>query len=642
MPPPTQIGNTYTPSAPQLKLYADGEELVGSHVRRIQRFAGGAAGDRIAIELARTESLVDTSILFAAQEVEVYLTKQTGGGSTGKRLFWGWTSGLVYSLTTETVTFEARVARFHFGKPLEGMDEWRRVAGSGVVATIEQDLVFNPYEDGITRGNMRGDADDGLGKRALFLDPDSVRSPSARTWQQVPWIDDLEFKEAEPERLWTVAKAVHYLCWTLNADEKYIDNPALKDLEELFGTATSDLREVRIPIGRYLSEALDSLLRPLGYGWYLSYEPAKPTLRFFGRGRGPGKAVTLAKPRSPFGWENDLKRAQLAVGYQSLVNEVVVLGGLEQVECSIELFPAWRSGYDLSEEDDLDKASDVYRNEPEIQRVGRDFVANEGGDYNGQRPGLERPLSMRLLFGRDLVAKRRRIYPCLTLGADGAPLGQNGYVLKWRVWDRTQPVSLQDTTWKPIEELEYGSVHILRNEIGIRFDGQLPPAEVLDDMAHFQVQITGTLFGDQRVRGTAARRETSPQALTVREVVKDDDAFQKRTIGIGSEYYVSALESKIPAGEDLTNDAVDDSEAAAAKAEALRFAWDQADVSGQLAVALLDGEDYEIGDVITGIVGRAISFAASDGSRYPQVTAIDYDIEAQERILTIATMRDEG
>lgn len=644
--------NTLTPSRPEWQLYHGGVELRSSHVLEIQRSAGGAAGDRCEVHLERTAALMDSKILFEPQEIEIYQTKKTGGGSTRTRVFWGWTSGVILSLSTEEVVFEARVARFHLGKPLEGMDEYRRSGDGYDIATVEDDLVFNPFVDGVVRGNMRGDAADGFGKRALFLDPDSVRTRSARSYQRVPWIDDDEFDEAADARKWTLAKAVHYLCWTLNAEETYVDNPSLTELEELFGTATTDLRDVRLPLGRYLSEALDDLLRPLGYGWHISYVPAKPLLRFFGRGRGREKAVKLMRPGAPFDWgTNDLTRMQLACGYQSLVNEVLVLGDFEQVEATIQLFPAWDPKYDLLDGEgevtweDLAKGATRYLAEPELQRVGRDFVANEAGDYNGLRKGLGAPLDMRKYFGGGLVAKRRRLHPCITLADDKTPIGQNGYLIEWRLYDTSLPASISgDPPWRPLEELlNAGSVHVLRNEIGIRFDGDLPPDDVLANMGKIQFRITGTLFGDRRVRGLARRRDSSPQPLTVRDVVKEERTFQSRYIGAGSKFFRDYLRSKLPGGDKLANDAVDDADAAAAHAERLRGAWDQADVSGALTVALIDGEEYELGDVIIGVAGRALSFAAAgEGARYPQVIGIRYDFVTQTRTLTLSTMRDGG
>jgi len=646
--------NTYTPSRPEFKVYSGTAELPQSHIRRIQRFAGGATGDRMVIELARDQALVDSGVLFETQQIEIYQTRETGGGSTSKRIFWGFVAGLTHSLATERITFEVRVARFHLGKPLDGMDERQRVASEQRVATLEEDLVFNPLVDEIIRGNMRGDAADGPGSRALFVDPDSLRTSRARTFQQVPWIDDEEFTAAADELKWTLAKAVHYLCWTLNAATTYIDNPSLGELEELFGTASSDLRDVRIPLGRYLSEALDQVLKPLGYGWFIHYGGERPSLKFFGRGRGQAKAVTLAKPQTPFSWNNDLKRSGLAVGYQSLVNEVTVLGGFEEIECTIELWPAWDKKYDVLgdegevTEDDLAKGSDRYEADPEVRRVCRDFVFNEDGSYNGLRPGLTAPADLSAIFGVHMTARRRRLYPCITLSGDKAPIGQEGIIVEWLLGERPtnptlQQLSLETGDWRPLDELEYGSIHVLRNEIGIRFDGQYPPDDVLNDPKRFRLKVTATLRSDRRLRATAYRSASSPQALKVAELIKADDSFRYRYIGAKSKFFSASLISKLPSGDKLANDAVDDTEAIGAYAERLRYAWDQADASGTLTVALLDGVEYELGDVITGIAGRGISFAAGgDGTRYPQVTAIEYDFDAQERILTIATMRDAG
>lgn len=635
-----------TPSEPEFRIVSGAEELTQSHVRRLQRFAGGAAGDRMVIELERTGPLVDSGLLFDAQEVEVFQTKKTGGGSTNVRIFRGFVAGLTHSLTTERITFEVRMARFHLGKPLAGMDELRRVNASTSVATLEEDLVFNPLVDEIIRGNMRGDAADGPDRRALFVDPDSLRTSRARRYQQVPWIDDLEFAAAADELKWTLAKAVHYLCWTLNAEQTYVDNPSLTTLEELFGTATSDLRNVRIPLGRYLGEALDLLLRPLGYGWFIHYGGERPTFRFFGRGRGDAKAVTLARPQTPFTWQNDLLRSELSVGYQSLVNEVTVLGGFEEVEATIELWPAWDKKLDDTPWDELDKESDEYKADPAKQRVGRDFVGNEDGSYIGLRPGLDAPLDFFWILGTSLTARRRRLHPCITLADDRSPIGQDGIVIEWQQGERPTSQSAQQAgpltgEWRPIEELQYGSVQILRNEIGIRFDGQLPPDEVLDDLNNFRVRVTATFRSDRRVRSTAHRADTSPQALVAGELIKADDEFRYRTIGPRSKFYKSALESKLPGGKRLATDAADDNSALHEYTERIRSAWDQADGSGTLVIALLDGNEYEIGDVITGISGRGVSFAIA-GARYPQITAIEYDFEAQVRILTLTTLRDGG
>ncbi|MEK9810818.1 MAG: hypothetical protein VW362_10245, partial [Candidatus Nanopelagicales bacterium] len=91
---------------------------------------------------------------------------------------------------------------------------------------VEEDLIFNPQDQNNVRGNRSTElAADG---QFYFLDPLSVRSEQSLTVQV-----------QHPKR-WTLAQAVHALCWHCNPDETRLTNPTLAELSKILDDATRD------------------------------------------------------------------------------------------------------------------------------------------------------------------------------------------------------------------------------------------------------------------------------------------------------------------------------------------------------------------------------------------------------------------
>ena len=648
--------------APKVTVYADGEVQERTSVVRIVRSTGGATGDVCILRTQETtppEKLVSQLTVQTVVVVEEYETDEPIFGDEGEVplapsavtyetrkqvVFWGQTSGAAVDLDRGSVEFEARIGRHHFGKPLRGMMEY-----SNYQRTHFVDLVFNPEIDGRTRGNMDDwHRDHSNEDMCRFLDYERVRTESARDHgaDYFKYTDE-DFAETEEKRLWTLPEAVLHLCYALNENAKYIDNPTREHVEEVLPDDKELLRGVRLKIGSYLNECLNQLLHPFGYTW--SVRPpeeatGKPRIVIHERAKGPEVELQL----QPLGEvidpdQTNIGGGSFASGRQTLVNQVRVFGGFNRHHVTLQLMPAWDSTFDDLDEEDLRKDSTSYQENPERQRVGRDWVFNEAEDYHDARSG-DKPGDLDPYFGGDIyfgdrVKRRRRLLPGIVRRKDGVPLGEDGIVLQIQLADGDEWIT-------PDNQNDFGAWAVLDQEIGIRFTGNHVPSEL---WAAFQdgdktplgwpkVRVTGVIVSDDRLEYTAERRETSPQKEVIEELIDAGERFQFRELHKDSIHYEDR--------ESFDVDEQDDYQAIKKFAERLRDAWDQADVSGKFEIIGLGGQKLELGMVVTSVYGREIALEAhGEGAErkvYPQIVSITRDYERQGRTITLQTFRDEA
>ncbi|MBL9080848.1 MAG: hypothetical protein JNK76_03530, partial [Planctomycetales bacterium] len=611
-----------------MTVYADGEVLERTSVVRIVRSTGGATGDVCilrTLDETAPEKLVSQLTVQTIVVVEEYETDEPIFGDEGEVplapsavtyetrkevVFWGQTSGAAVDLDRGSVEFEARIGRHHFGKPLEGMLEYEREGPNSYYQSIRPvDVVFNPEIDGRTRGNMDPEARH-LGY--AFLDYERVRTRAAREKQRIEPFDDEEFREKEEERLWTLPDAVNALCYRLNDPEEdpFIENPSF---EEVFKTLPEDkelLRGVRLKLGWYLNECLNQLLHPFGYTW--SVQPptdveGKPRIVIHERAKGPEVELQLQSLGEVIDPDRtNIGGGSFASGRQTLVNQVRVLGDFKRFHVTLYLMPAWSSELDDLDEEDLRKDSTSYQENPERQRVGRDWVFNEAQDYHDSREG-HKAGELDPYFEREngtkIMPRRRRVFPGIVRRPDGVPIGEDGIVLQIQLADGDEWIT-------PDNQNDFGAWAVLDQEIGIRFTGNHVPSEL---WAAFQdgdktplgwpkVRVTGVIVDDKRLEYTAERRETSPQKEVIEELIDAGERFQFRKLSEFSIHYEDR--------ESLDVDEQDDTEAIEKFAERLRDAWDQADVSGKFEIIGLGGQKLELGMVVTSVYGREIALEA--------------------------------
>lgn len=632
-------------------VYIDGQETSLNRAISVTQTSGGRSMDTATIQTAIYEPNAGKSLLFAVVEVEIVVrsTRNTANGAQDfeRVIFWGKTSGLKPSIgANEALVFEARTMPCYFGDPITGMYELN--PQTGALQLLHREITFNPVVQGVVRGNMRTYGA-GAGGHYTFLDPYRVYTNQAREY--ATWTseftedgasttgDSTQFKS---DRFWTLSEAVYYLCWSLNPSQKYYKNPSRNDLKILDKTsertsATPDdrpLQNVKLEIGQFLPEALDTLLNPYGYGWCIDYAARGiRRFKFFRRGVGEQKRVRLQKPGE---WADPLKSnveaAGFGVGYQSLVNDVTIYGDYKLYQSTWELKRAWSAEYDDTSDADLELSSEEFQDTNEIHRVWRDWVLNEAGDYNGLRTGYDEPHAFDEFDATDpVVPRRRRFLPCLALSEAREPLGRQGYYIEWS--------KDGGTTWYLLEELEDHSIEILRHECGIRFSGLRVPQELYLAGADAKVRITASVYSDERLEYRSRRDARSIQPDITPMVIDAADKFKfAKIIARNAE----AGTGSVINGENYQTAEVDDTDRIKEMAERLRKAWDQADASIPVTIPWLDGDVYKLGDVVTGMDGRDLDFSIGsvDGPKYPQIVGLAFDCQQHKQTLHLESFRD--
>jgi hypothetical protein len=270
--------------------------------------------------------------------------------------------------------------------------------------------------------------------------------------------------------------------------------------------------------------------------------------------------------------------------------------------------PAWPKDQDDSDIEDLMDSSDKWLQSNSTSRDWRDWVLNEAGDYNGERDGIDKTYDLAAIIG-PCTPRRRHFEPTITTDTDGMPFGNcGGLTVEW--WDKDGG---DDGTgaWRPLSDIspEARTVKILSEECGIRFDGDVPPSELIDQgidadtgMPNAKVRVTASLRADRRVEAFATA--FSPlDPWTNFETIDVGSRFKKRRIDKSSIYF-----KKVRDGQ-MTSTKVDDLLAATAFARQLLANWNQASISGTLT---LTGCGYRptaaLGRPISGISGRDVDF----------------------------------
>lgn len=570
-----------------------------------------------------------------------------------------------------------------FGKPIFGQRQ-NQVNGSAqlrdqTMPIVAIDIVFNPMVEGNIRGNMRpqGDNDN---DRSLFVDIESIRSADAITFQSMPaalvsqMIGLGETNAPVSVASWTLAQAVRYLCVEANQQQRYINNPTLQELLELFGETSDDdgnfnnsraaiLRNHVIPAGCYLPEALDTLLSPYGYTWFVDLlERGNRKIKIIKNNEGEQKTVKLQAFGANFNREQtNMESCDLTYEADDRLTELRVIGARKQVEATFELVPAWNEEDDSLDYELLSRDTTEWDEHPATHRVWRDWVLNEGGDYTSTRETSNKPCDLTPLLHhatgggnevednnidtRSVQVKRRRFLPTLTLGEDGKPIGKiDGVTVEW----------LCEGEWLPIapEEDPSWACRVLENECGISFVGNEPPLEILNiyeaasNPSSFpRIRVTATVELDTPIESTYSVGNPGGAPLSV--LVYSPERFHSRyyhqssgstSTGIDSSIYLPHVQS----GE-LHSTAMDSATAINAFAATVGANWARAMISGTFRLEGLDQlADYNLGDIITKIEGREITLNASiyGSDIYPQILGISYTaFDSQWTTLTVSAFR---
>ena len=589
--------------------------------------------------------------------------------------------GLQLSGNAETATVSTSIPWYLLGGVLERVPYRDGVSSS--TDLVHEDMIFNPEYDGSIVGNASTVLDSNGAH--LFAHRGSLMTGPARTGQSQSAIR------------WTLAMALHRILWTLNETETFVTNPTLSALQSALNRADRDAMLInhRVRQGDNLPDTLDRLLKPLGYSWYLRASgpvgSVTTTIELFEYGQGLSKPLRAQRIGQQIR-NQQTNVSQVAAQYDIDSNPNVYLGitAQEVREVTGELRAGWDAAEDTKTWDELHKEDD-YKRSGDKRHVGRKWVLNEAGDYNGLRP--EFTAANQLSGLPPQLVRRREFGPCLTLETEsGAPIGNEGYDLRWFDFDGNEI------------EADF-SFSVLKNEAGIWLD-EIP----FELWSAFQIasgngddyvlKLTATITLDQGVRYEASRRSGTPNGADVPMLLDLSHRFQQAAVqdsgALKSRFYddrhptllavtpgaagtatltasasvadfikpgqrvlviddpifegiytaASVSSSIITVAEEITatgtptgtlslNTAVEDStqrlqdyvETAQADADYARLSV-SADLFG------VDWPQYQIGDLIAGVQPRNWAFNARAGNaqRLPQILGMVYTFDPQQKI----------
>ncbi|MGD9632198.1 MAG: hypothetical protein AB7G28_20635 [Pirellulales bacterium] len=594
-------------------VYLDG---VSAPAHKVISMAESAGSERL--DVATLEVNISTLDNFAASDymnVEIEIVDGT------EVVHWGKVTQvpIVIQPKGETLQVTSRTELYHLGGKIDGYYVWDPIAGA--IQHVDGELIFNPLIDGLVYGNRNATlTTNGVSPgRPIFLDPESVRTTAAQSFQGAVLGS------------WDLAQAVEFLLWSLN-DETYVANVSAANLADVFDDPNAVIRDVRIPRGTYLAEALDLLIVPLGYQWRVSRTALGSRTYAFWK-RGAGGTLRTVKHQA---WGSDLdldeqntETAGVTFDISSLANQITILGGFGEYEMTVELLRAWPAADDpvAGIADELAKDNPDFDNK---RNVLRKWVLNEAGDYIGLRTEIDGLFTSDLRAAltsagilHEFVGRRRRLLPTLTLDGDGAPIGRiSGVEVEYANEGGGSP------TWLPVDLLDVGC-SLLEKEAGVYFDSNRLPEEFLFNPADLRIRATFTLQNDLRLTGYADRQVDSPNEDVVPVVVSAPDRFRYRDRSL-SKYDGGALPS-------LT---VNDTTAIANFAAYVRDKWDVMRCGGAIQLEGLD-HTYLVGDRVEKIEGKEISFEAKAASGiYPQIVAIERNVTQQVMVLHLDHFRD--
>jgi hypothetical protein len=596
----------------------------------------------------------------------------------------------------EIIIIHSRLDDHLFGQPLDtikvGTAERDSKDYSDIVQDVDAPLVFNPKWEGQSTPNMtegpaaRTDA----GYVSAFVDPRSV--PVEDLNEDRRRNDSWTGQRPVSVEYWTLWNAVQYLCRTLNEGQRWIRNPTGSELIDALSFVDDDkvLRDVRIPKGTYLPEALDMLLRPHGFGWTVDLidRRTRKICVFEYRSVSP----PLSLPYMKHG--EDLKVEEQAVSAFDLsldfardsFNQIEVLGEQYERELSVILRPAWDPSHDAQADDSYFDKEGANWSEAGVQDAWRRFALNEAGDYDDfsrEWWGNESPLHL-ILANPDgtttpddpdegeepdptpddpdvddgeedttesvsfAYRRRRRMFPAITQNKDGSAYGKDGgiYLEYWEPDDSAG-------TWKPVKDLF--NFQVLKDEAGILITDTRVPQLLRriywkHQITNVALRATATFKADRRVRATAKQNRSLVQ--TPRKVVLEAPGYQYRKIE--TTLPVADLDaSKSIGGSVLTSlTAVTDDGEGDTRSAALKLAvqllrrFNTGLMEGFIEI---NGVDWDIskflGARLHKMSGRDLVLnVAANGlkPKHPTVVGIEYDIPRQITRIRLETLRNTG
>lgn len=582
-------------------------------VRQIRRSAGGSQPDFALLQRALTDQVINREALFQRREVHIWIVDETYDDDEADYfvtpLFWGEVlrNGFRISANpTDSETAVAAVHRYHFGELLDGEHVYEPNEDATVV--MAGDVRFNPLgPDGRIDGNMADiQADPGFPSTYnLWIDPESARSTESAT-----------VHEQTAASQWSLPRAVATLQKVLNEDETYIFNKFAIAEEDAEWEDVETPRNVMLKRGLHLDQCLDILLPPYGRGWWVNPETAdaysgaladldlEPRLTYFQRGVGTEKDIKLQAPGSTLDTDlSDLVDASITYDLANLKTQVIVAGQVPEREVTVELHKYWLEADDGLTVDEIDIDTGAYRW----------WGANEDGSWDGARPEITAHLDLDEVFGAgEWTPRRRTLHRPLTFRGQATNESEG--------LRRPVTVEVSDdggSTWHNVKDPgDYqANFSVVPGQMSIWFnDAELPDFLVDADL---QVRVTATITGDVAPRVEATVPSEVPTSAQIPLYIDGSDRFFDR-----ARHEYGTLASVLTGAHDER----DDETTMQTFADAVLLQEFAAAVVGPLTLrGILT--DYEIGDLITGISGRSISFnrtSDDENPKYPQVVGIEW------------------
>lgn len=601
----------------------NGQLSADAHVFTIQQFAG-ASPDTATLEIEKTGHRSVTSGKELSQLHQNDLVEIVVFGVLGinpRTLHVGRIAETQYELGesgVERIVAVSRTDRHMFGDVLDRIP----LTDGAIARPMDDELIINPTIDGQPFANMV------IANRTPWrhiIDPDTV---------------PLRPTAGGPQRLlWSLADLVFFLCWELNSRQLYFRNPGnIANLVAVMGQDRNQLRNVRIPKGVYLPEALDRILRPYGYQWRVAYD-ANRTITVERRGGVQSVSIPLQKS----GVDIDSKKSIVkSVSMRcdrvdQSANVVSALGAEEVVEATFNLMPAWDPSLDSTPIEQLGTNSDYVKANPTLSRVWRDWVLNEGGEYTGKRPG-QRAFNVGLqLTGASLPLRRRRFLPTISQHTESTPFGEASGVFVEISLDGGQ-------TWKSAAHYENATYDVLDKECGIRFtDQKSPPVEFLmreDAQSYVRVRVTASVQTGYRLRTTSQAANLTVDRLS--RLVDKGDAYQlrRRIDAIQGSSPTDPVIPSVLAGKPTT--AVDETGALQALTDNVVDDARQATVDGVITLNGIDHLTNYWAKAVKDLTPRGIAFRTSapgTAAKLPAVVGIKWNVQEQTTELQIGTVR---
>jgi len=511
---------------------------------------------------------------------------------------------------SEKLTGQSQMRGYHFGPMFPGQLWYDKGTPAAEVQTDEPP-VFNPRIDGRILPNMSD-------KKNLDTDLDHyywIHPEAGLTTASQTEVDQV------PQR-WLLAEAVLAMCWSCNPGEDFIENPTRAALATVLNDAP-ELEDVRLPLDQHLPYYLDRLLQPLGYNWFVDYDTGtveetptteaerhdknKPKIVVFKKGVGTEKELYFQAPGEVLDLDDsncNQYRIQRRIG--DSINSVKVLGDYERAEVTVELYKGWAATDDSRTAEDLDKSDPEsdYEAKPTVWRL---WVANEGGDYTGLRTEITEAPDFSTVFTTALPHRRELEDPFTYQGGTGKKERRQIFV----------EYSIDDgSTWQVVPT-SFGQPFVMPDQIGIIFQGDTPPEELIDAGDDARVRVTGVIAGDSRLTAKADRQTHAVNGRDVPLVLDVPQKFRLHSVQATGDF--ASVLSGDSAGAETTDDTTEIEDFA----EEIRDQYEIAELDSSFTLPGIH-LDYKIGNVITKIAGREISLNAASATApnpvYVQIT----------------------